>query len=86
MLVSELIVALADLPQDGRVVLHYDGAARINAEAAWLAQDGAVVIAQLDGPVYDDSDRIAGALTQKESPYLEVWEMLGMPKPTETED
>lgn len=79
--VRELIAELSELPLDAEVRLHWDGGSRTVAEAAWLAQGGHVALSNLDQPVYDDEDRIAGAPTSKEDPYLPAYEMLDAPQP-----
>lgn len=79
--VAELIAALQALPQDAPVYLHWDGCSRTPAEATWQGQGGHVIISDLEQPVYDDTDRIAGAPLSRHNYYIYVYEMLGVAPP-----
>lgn len=83
---SELIARLADFPEDAAVLLHWDGASRTSADAAWLTQAGHVSIGDLSQPVYADRDRAPGAIASKDNRYLSVSEMLGIPIPPDEDD
>ncbi|MGN5375844.1 hypothetical protein [Sphingomonas hankookensis] len=84
--VKELIEQLQTMPADAPVKLHWDGASRQPLEAVWLAQGGHVALSDLwEQPVYDDEDRIAGAVPTAEKRYLYVHEMLGVPSSADAE-
>lgn len=69
MKVKALIQALLGLPQDADVTLLWDGAPRSDADGAYLAKSGEVVIGPSTEPAYNDEDRPDGAPTEEEDGY-----------------
>lgn len=70
MKVSELIMLLADLPQDAEVGYIYDGASRGDFTGAWLARSGDVcLIGNEEQNVMYDEDRPAWAPTVEQERY-----------------
>ena len=67
MKVAELIDALTRLPADADVTFLWDGAARSEAECAWLARGGYVVLSDADEVVYGEVDR------PEDAPNEEYW-------------
>lgn len=61
MTASELIDALKALPPEARVMSLWDGAARSCVCVAYLAQSGAIVLADHGDVVYHNRDRPATA-------------------------
>jgi hypothetical protein len=79
MKISEVAAIIATLPQDADAAILFDGATHAHVDAVWLAQSGEVVFADRSEPVYQDRDRMVGAVTQAENPYVRVEEMMGLP-------
>ena len=69
MTVSELIVALADMPRDADVWCLWDGATRSEVDIVWISREGKVVFADCTETSYYDVDRPVDAPTVAQDRY-----------------
>lgn len=83
---ADLVARLLALPADADVAFMYDGHVRIPDFGVWHAQSGDIMLGGLGDPVYDDRNRMVGAPTEKQSQYLAIHEMLGLPAPRDEDD
>ena len=69
---KQLIEALKLMPQDAEVRYLWDGSSRSDAEMAWLARGGFVVIAERGMVCYGDEDRPTDAALSKDDQYWQA--------------